>query len=300
MAHEEAFTELATLGLAPALPWESPDDHDDDAEEEDEDGANRHLRAYAAHLFMSLLKNLRAKADAYARLGEGGVDTLSQAGRPHLFLMNNAHYMITTVRGSSAAAAAAAAASQAGDDLLANLRSGSSVTGTSPRPTAGATGGSSLSMKRGGSVPIATALSEALLDRLAAVVADSRARFLATVWGALAQETKDLSLPLEFQKAVVPGQPQQLTFESGRLIKARFAAFNERLEALYPCQKAFAVPDAALRQRLREEAKAAVLPGYAAFFEKYGAMQFSKKHMDGYLRFPPTTVASMIDELYSG
>ena len=56
----------------------------------------------------------------------------------------------------------------------------------------------------------------------------------------------------------------------------------------------------ALRLRLREEAKATVLPGYSAFFEKYGAMQFSKKHMDSYLRFPPTTVASMVDELYSG
>lgn len=299
MAHEDAFTELATLGLAPALPWESPDDHvDEEAEEEEQDGANRHLRAYAAHLFMSLLKNLRAKADAYARLGEGGVDALSQAGRPHLFLMNNAHYMITTMRGSSVAAQAGSS-NAGGDDLLANLHSGSSVMGTSPRPT-GTTGGSGLSMKRGGSVPISTALSEALLDRLAAVVVESRARFVATVWGALAQETKDLNLPLEFQKTVVPGQPQQLTFESGRLIKARFAAFNERLEALYPCQKDFAVPDAALRERLREEAKAAVLPGYAAFFEKYGAMQFSKKHMDGYLRFPPTTVASMIDELYSG
>lgn len=300
MAHEEAFTELATLGLVPALPWEAPEDHDEEEAEEDEgeDGTNRHLRSYAAHLFMSLLKNLRAKADAYARLGEGGVDALSQAGRPHLFLMNNAHYMITTVRGSSSATAAAQAGG--GDDLLGNLRSGgSTVMGTSPRPlTTGSGGGSS--MKRAGSVPIANALSEAFLDRLAAVVAESRARFLAAVWGALAQETKDLNLPLEFQKAVVPGQAPQLTFESGRLIKARFAAFNERLEALYPFQKAFAVPDAALRQRLREEAKAAVLPGYSAFFEKYGAMQFSKKHMDSYLRFPPTTVASMVDELYSG
>ncbi len=293
MAHQDAFTELASLKLVPTLPWESPDDEDDDEDEEDDDGgANRHLRAYAVHIFMSLLKNLRAKADAYARLGEGGVDALSQAGRPHLFLMNNANFMLTAVRGSSSSSAAAAAAASTNNDSsdLTNLRSGS-PRGPSP---------SLVLVKRAPSVPIATALSEALLDRLAAVVEESRARFVASVWGALAQETQGTSLRLEFSKAVVPGQPPQLTFESGRLIKARFAAFNEKLEALYPCQKAFAVPDAALRARLREEAKATVLPGYAAFFEKHGALQFSKKHMDGYLRFPPTTVASMVDELYAG
>lgn len=284
MAHGESFTELASL--VPSLPWELPEDQTEEGEEEEEvEEGNKHLRAYGAHLFMSLLKNLRAKADAYGRLGEGGVDALSQAGRPHLFLMNNAHYMITTVQGSAAAGAAPAAL------------------GSSPR-----TG--MASMKKAPSVPIATALSEAFIDRLAAVVQQSRAAFVATVWGALARETADhLNLPLEFQqKAVVvvvppgqqPAQPQQLTFESGRLIKARFAAFNERLEALYPCQKAWAVPDAALRARLREEAKATVLPGYTAFFDRYGAMPFSKKNMESYLKFPPTTVASMIDELYVG
>lgn len=279
MAHAEAFNELSALKLVSSLPWELPeeDEADDEEEEQGEEEGSKHLRTYAAHLFMSLLRNLRAKADGYARLGEGGVDALSQAGRPHLFLMNNAHYMISTVQGSAVAAAATS-----NNAAASGIRSG----------------GLNSSMARAPSVPIATALSEAFVDRLAAVVEESRAKFVATVWGALAEEVKDLSLPLEYQKAI--GAPQQLTFDSGRLIKARFASFNDRLEALYPCQKAFAVPNPTLRALLREEAKATVLPVYTAFFDKYGGLQFSKKHMEAYLRFPPATVASMIEELYAG
>ena len=244
MGFEDLFEELASVGQ---LPWESDDDRADEEESR--------LKIFANHLFHCLLRNLRAKSDAYAKLE--GVDALSAAGRPHLFLVNNAHYMNLAVRGEEGA-------------------KGSLVGVTS-------------------TVPISVMLSEAFLDRLVSVVEQEVDKFILAVWTPLVTHVKDLGLNLQFQKG-----SQVLTLDSGRQIKTRLSAFNTGVDEIYLNQKRFSVPDPTLRAKLRADAKETVLPPYTDFYTKFSTVQFSKKHMDQYLRFPPKTVASMIDELYSG
>jgi len=277
MVYEDVFDELAAVGVLPLLPWETAEDRaaitmgEEEVEDGGEGGQETQMRVYANHLFLSLLKNLRGKAEAYGKGGmEGGLDCYSAAGRPHLFLMNNSHYMTLTIRGGN---------------------------GKSSLPPSSSSSSSPGGLRRVPSVSLASVLSEAFMDRLVAVASESQRKFIAAVWGALAEQTTNEKAlgGLEYVKGT-----QAMTFESGRLVKARFAAFNSAMDEIYTHQKGFSVPDGGLRGRLREEAKMTLLPSYTAFYEKFQGTQFSKKHMDQYLRFPPATVGKMVEELYAG
>ena len=90
-----------------------------------------------------------------------------------------------------------------------------------------------------------------------------------------------------------------LSLESGRLIKTRFSGFTEDLEKTYSLHKQWTFADIKLRTMLRKEVKAVFLPRYTKFFEKYSKLQFSKKKMDEYLKYPPKRVEQMIDTLLS-
>lgn len=241
MPFEELFEELAS---SETLPWET----DEDRADEDES----HLRIFAQHLFFCLLANLRQKADAYGKLD--GADTLSGAGRPHLFLMNNAQYIVKAIKGEDVKDA---------------------------KPATGA--------------QIISTLSDAFVDRLSGLVDEEREKYNQAVWVPLASHTKQTDLPLEYAKG-----SSVLTLESGRQIKSRFTAFNTGLEEIYQHQKQYSVPDAGLRQRLRQDGRSIVLSSYTEFYERFSQVQFSKKHMEQYLKFAPRAVATMIDELYSG
>jgi exocyst complex component 7 len=184
---------------------------------------------------------------AYGRLE--GTDTLTSAARPHVFLMNNAHYIVKSVQSEDPRARAAAAST----------------------------------------------LSGALVERINRMVDDERRKYIQTVWNVLADHVRETNFKIEYTKGT-----QVLTLESGRQIKSRFTAFNDGLDAVYQNQKLLAVPDMALRQQLRQEAKDTVMAPYTAFFTRFSEVQFSKKHMEQYLRFPPRTVSTMIDELFSG
>lgn len=275
MVYEDMFDELAATGVVPLLPWETVEDRaaimmgKEEEENGEEEGRETQMRLYTNHLFFSLLKNLRCKAEAYGKGGmEGGMDSYSAAGRPHLFLMNNANYMTLTILGGGAKSPL------------------SSLLLSSP-------GG----LKRVSSVDLTSVLSDTFLEMLVAVVNESQKKFTALVWGALAEPMSDekTSMALEYVKGT-----QALTFESGRLVKAKFAAFNKAMEEIYTHQRGFSVPDRGLREKLREEAKTTLLPSYTAFYDKFKGIQFSKKHMEQYLRFSPETVAKMVEELYSG
>jgi hypothetical protein len=192
-----------------------------------------------------------------------------------------------------------------GKNTVTNIRGGTFAVGHS---SSGGSGSGSNSPRLGAnthtptlkhthSTSLTTTLSPAFLERLQAVVTESQTKFIACVWGALATHTSDSTLVLEYQKNT---HPPTLTFDSGRLVKAKFSSFNSALEEIYTHQKPFSVPDPVLRGRLREEGKKVLLPVYGALYEKFEKTQFSKKHMSEYLKFPPATVASMIEELYSG
>lgn len=102
------------------------------------------------------------------------------------------------------------------------------------------------------------------------------------------------SKALEFQK------DNSLSLESGRMIKARFGGFNDDFEQVYELHKHFSIIDSSLRDTLIKDVKVTFLPRYKSFYEKYSQVQFSKKHMEEYLKFKPSRVNSMLSELYAG
>lgn len=90
-----------------------------------------------------------------------------------------------------------------------------------------------------------------------------------------------------------------LTLESGRLLKTRFQGFIDDFERTYNVHKQLTILDVKLREMLQKDVKAAFLHRYKRFFEKYSRLQFSKKKMDEYLKYPPQKVDAMIGELYA-
>jgi len=95
------------------------------------------------------------------------------------------------------------------------------------------------------------------------------------------------------------GSDKLLSLESGRLIKARFSGFIEDFEKLYSVHQPLAVVDPKLRTMLQRDVMNVFYPRYTRFFEKYSRVQFSKKNMDQYLKYPPARVETMLSELFA-
>jgi len=94
------------------------------------------------------------------------------------------------------------------------------------------------------------------------------------------------------------GSDKLLSLESGRLIKSRFSGFIEDFEKLYAVHQPLAVVNSKLRAMLQRDVMNVFLPRYSRFFEKYSRVQFSKKNMDQYLKYPPARLEAMLAELY--
>ncbi|CEG40833.1 hypothetical protein PPTG_09959 [Plasmopara halstedii] len=91
-----------------------------------------------------------------------------------------------------------------------------------------------------------------------------------------------------------------LTLESGRLIKEKFLKFNDQLEELHKAQKMYVIVDVPMRQHVIRTAIDTIMPAYKPFYEKYSAIQFSKKHASRYLKYTPQAAQSLLKELFTG
>ncbi|RLN47081.1 hypothetical protein BBJ29_002506 [Phytophthora kernoviae] len=78
------------------------------------------------------------------------------------------------------------------------------------------------------------------------------------------------------------------------------ARFNDQLEELHKTQRAYVVAEVPIRQYLIRTAVDTVVPAYKTFYEKYSAIQFSKKHANRYLKYTPQAVQALLKELFSG
>lgn len=99
---------------------------------------------------------------------------------------------------------------------------------------------------------------------------------------------------LSYQKEKV------LSLESGRLIKGRFNGFNEDFERTFELHKQFSIIDSSLRATLVKDVKDVFLSRYKRFYDKYSRIQFSKKNMEQYLKYPPNKVDAMLNSLFAG
>lgn len=89
-----------------------------------------------------------------------------------------------------------------------------------------------------------------------------------------------------------------LSLDSGRLIKSRFAGFNEDFERIFEDHKELCVVDPRLRDLLQKEVAGVFLPMYRTFFNKYSHIRFSKKHQDEYLKYEAHKIEMLLDQLY--
>ena len=86
----------------------------------------------------------------------------------------------------------------------------------------------------------------------------------------------------------------------GRLVKGKFALFNQGIEALLSQQGAWKVSAPALRDELGISIADAVYPYYRAFYQEYHGTNFSKRHMDQYVKFTPEDVKILLLRFFSG
>ena len=87
---------------------------------------------------------------------------------------------------------------------------------------------------------------------------------------------------------------------SGRLIKARFSAFNSGLEALLAQQGAWRISSASLRNDMGKQLADTVIPSYTRFYEQYSTVNFSKRHMDQYVRFTADDARLILLRFFGG
>jgi len=90
-----------------------------------------------------------------------------------------------------------------------------------------------------------------------------------------------------------------LSLESGRLLKSRFSGFIEDFERVYVVHRNFTVIDPKLREMLQGDIRRVFLSRYKAFYDKYSRIQFSKKNMENYLKYPPQKLDSLIGQLFA-
>lgn len=90
-----------------------------------------------------------------------------------------------------------------------------------------------------------------------------------------------------------------LKLNDGRKLKAIFGSFNASLDTLQVLQADWRISSSELRENVREQLKSAILPIYTDFFNTYSTVNFSKKHMGEYLKYPPPSVEKILMSLFS-
>jgi len=98
---------------------------------------------------------------------------------------------------------------------------------------------------------------------------------------------------LEYQSSTL------LSLESGRLLKKRFSGFNTEFEKLYLIHKMLMVVNTKFRVMLLADIKGVFLLRYKKFFDKYAKIQFSKKNMNEYLKYPPHAVENKVNNMFN-
>lgn len=53
-----------------------------------------------------------------------------------------------------------------------------------------------------------------------------------------------------------------------------------------------------LRERVQGQLVLEIMESYTTFFEKYSKVNFSKKHKESYLRYPPKEVETVLGSLF--
>jgi len=82
-------------------------------------------------------------------------------------------------------------------------------------------------------------------------------------------------------------------------LKTCFGAFNETIDLLLSLKAQWRISSTDLRDRVQGQLNLEIMEPYSKFFEQYSKVNFSKKHKDSYLRFPPKRVEDVLNDFFS-
>lgn len=116
---------------------------------------------------------------------------------------------------------------------------------------------------------------------------------VAASMGMLAKDEEDFNT----KYSTMPSGDKQ---GKGRLVKGRFSLFNSGLEALLSQQGAWKVSTPALRDELGQQLASLIYPAYNSFHRAYSTTNFSRRHMDLYVKFSPSEVQSLLLRFFGG
>lgn len=74
--------------------------------------------------------------------------------------------------------------------------------------------------------------------------------------------------------------------------------FNATVDGLLAMQAHWRITSQDLRTRVEAQLVQQVLESYQVFYGAYSTEKFSKKHMDQYLRYPPTEVEAVLKKIF--
>eukprot|EP00903_Cladosiphon_okamuranus_P005829 g5770.t1 len=141
---------------------------------------------------------------------------------------------------------------------------------------------------------IADFMTDNMVSLLKRLVQEKKIGYMDTLMNPLVEAAKDDVGELKYQRGKL------LTLECGRVLKAKFTAFNDSWEEVYHSQMSVSVVDPGRRVKLKEEAKTRCLVPYRELYSKYEGVQFSKKHQEQYLKYTPDAIDQGISQLFSG
>lgn len=109
--------------------------------------------------------------------------------------------------------------------------------------------------------------------------------FCSVVLKAIGFSSDDLQYSKQFEKDAT---------SKAKVLKTRFSCFNACMDVLGTKRGEWRVTNADLRASINSQLKDVVLTAYSPFFKENCNVQFSKKHSQQYLRYPPPEVGSLL------
>jgi hypothetical protein len=141
---------------------------------------------------------------------------------------------------------------------------------------------------------ISSKLVDAYCEEVTRLITQSRAAFCETIARTVGMHSAEMKLFEAKYKSTTDKTA------SGRLIKGKFSTFNSGLEALLAQQGAWRVSSAKLRDDLGRQLADTVIPVYRDFYGTYSKVQFTKKHLDQYIRFTAEDAKVVLERFFGG
>jgi hypothetical protein len=110
---------------------------------------------------------------------------------------------------------------------------------------------------------------------------------------------EELHQVVESKKVHLDHSGKLLKLGDGRVLKTIFGHFNASLDTLQVLQAQWRISSTDLRDLVRRQLVALIVPAYTEFFKEYSKVNFSKKHMKEYLRYPPDLVQRTLLSLFT-